>query len=811
MPENSNNFNYTLDSLSKTINSLLNKKGVNEENLLEIEQWLSSHLNKVRVKILEDVSIIGDQESDQKTRKDGVFILNRAGDIILDPGFQHHQTDYVESKETQNLANLIDESTLNKFNTAFLEALSEKKNTKADVLLKTGSSRFRECKLEFDILASNLDNNRVIVYYSFKDLQHMHLTDFQSIVLDNLPGMDVFLFDSEYRYILSGGKEKQKYNLTNSSFIGKTLFEVYKKQDQRRYFQFYNKAINGEFTEGEVRYKKDVYYIAAAPVKDIEGKTVAGILISQNVTKDKILEEKLIKSKEEAQRANKAKSIFLANMSHEIRTPLNSIIGFTEQLKKTTLDQQQKKFISLINQSSEHLLYLVNEIVFLFKLGMDKVYIEKTSFSIQELLSEIEDVYSKQATEKNLVFEMDTDSTLPPAVLGDPFRLRQILMNLLVNALKYTEKGTVKLTTKINQRTKTMAEVLFEVTDTGIGIDEKDLPFIFDVFEQGNKRTEKIRGGAGLGLGICKKLVTLFKGDITVTSEKNLGSTFTVTIPMELSDIKPQKEQSKSYNLDDSLLRGTKVLVADDDKHNRLLAELLLKGWDTEFSLVEDGQEALDELQKEQFDLVLLDIHMPRKNGVDVIKKVRSGKGPNATTPIVALTANALKADINSYLKVGFTDYVIKPFYEVELYNKLCHILQLEPSEQPTEEAPQKEEEVTIFADTFDVKELEKTAGGDKQFFNAMIDNFTENTDNLLESFKTGLKNQDWKLIGERAHKAIPSFKFFKLSNTASALAEIENMALRDHKYNTLPQIVNKVTTQIEQITEQAKAAKHKA
>ena len=811
MPENLNKLNPTLNSLSATINSLLNNKVVNADSLLEIEHWLSSHLNKIRVKKLEDVSIVGDQETAQEIRKDGVFIINRAGDIVLDPGFQNYQRNFAEGTEKKNLADLIDESTINKFNSAFLEALSEKKNTKANVLLKTGNNSFRECLLEFDVLTSNLDNNRIIVYYSFKYLQHMHLSDFQSIVLNNLPGMDVFLFDSEYRYILSGGKEKQKYNLTNSSFIGKTLFEVYKKQDQRKYFQFYNKAINGEFTEGEVRYEKDIYYIAAAPVNDAEGNTVAGILISQNVTKDKLLEEKLIKSKEEAQRANKAKSIFLANMSHEIRTPLNSIIGFTEQFRKTRLNQQQQKFISLINQSSEHLLYLVNEIVFLFKLGMDKVYIEKTSFSIKELLDEIEDVYTKQAAEKNLIFTMQTDPALPKIVKGDPFRLRQILMNLLVNALKYTEKGGFKLTTKINRQTKKTAEVIFEVADTGIGIDEKDLPYIFDVFEQGNKRTEKIRGGAGLGLGICKKLVTLFKGDITVTSKKNAGSTFTVTIPMELTDVVPHKATVKSYNLDDSLLRGTKILLADDDKHNRLLAELLLKGWNTRFTLVEDGQKALNELQKEQFDLVLLDIHMPRKNGVEVIKKVRSNKGPNTTTPIIALTANALKTDINSYLKVGFNDYVIKPFYEEELYNKLCNILQIEPGNEPTASAQKKEVETKLPNDTFNVKDLEKTAGGDKQFFNTMIDNFTENTEILLVSFKNGLIKEDWKLIGEKAHKAIPSFKFFKLFNTAHALSEIENMALRDQKYSNLPSYVNTVSEQIKEIVKQAEAAKQKA
>ena len=808
MPDNSNNFKLSLSSLSKTINSLLNKKELNEENLVQIEQWLSFHLNKIRIRKLEDVSIVGEKETEERTKKDGVFIINTAADIILDPGFQNYHNDYTERPEKLNLADLVEESTLNEFNSAFLEALSEKKNTKAEVLLKTGINRQRECVLEFDMLASNTDNNRVIVYYSFKDLQHVHLADFQSIVLNNLPGMDVFLFDSEYRYILAGGKEKEKYNLTNSSFIGKTLFDVYKKQDQRRYFQFYNKAINGEFTEGEVRYKKDVYYIAAAPVKNIEGNTVAGILISQNVTKDKILEDKLIKSTEEAQRANKAKSIFLANMSHEIRTPLNSIIGFTDQLKKTKLDEQQQKFISLINHSSEHLLYLVNEIVFLFKLGMDKVYIEKTSFSIKELLNELADVYKKQAAEKNLKFKITTDKALPYFVKGDPFRLRQILMNLLVNALKYTEQGQVNLTTTVIKKTKNKVELEFEISDTGIGIEEKDLPYIFDVFEQGNKRTEKIRGGAGLGLGICKKLVTLFKGDISVSSKKNEGSTFRVNIPLKVSDAKPRKEKEKSYNLDDSLLRGKKVLLADDDKHNRMLSELVLKGWQTDFVLAKDGEEALQALKNIQFDLVLLDIHMPRKNGVDVVKKVRANKGMNTDTPFVALTANALKADINSYLKVGFNDYVIKPFYELELYNKICNILQIENNDKQSSVASKPAIDEPATADTFNVYDLEKTAAGDKQFFNSMIDNFTENAATLLTGFESGLKNKDWQTIGERAHKAIPSFRFFKLNATANVLSKIEDLALRTQQFDALPETVNMVSGQIKEIIKQAKAAK---
>jgi signal transduction histidine kinase/response regulator of citrate/malate metabolism len=584
---------------------------------------------------------------------------------------------------------------------------------------------------------------------------------------------------------------------------------VFDKRTVRRIFPFYNKAINGIHTEGEVRYKKYIYHIVASTIKNKDNETVAGILVSQNITKDKQLEENLIKSREEARKADKAKSIFLANMSHEIRTPLNSIAGFTEQLNKTDLNGQQQKLVSLINNASEHLLYIVNEIIILFKLGMDKVHIEKIAFSIDELLEELHDIFKKQANEKGLSFKVDIDDKLPGTLNGDPFRLRQILMNLLINAVKYTDKGEIKLSCKMLSETAKSVELLFEVSDTGIGIDKKDMPNIFDVFEQGNKRTERIRGGAGLGLGICKKLVDLFNGQIFVESKLHKGSTFSVQIPFKKSKLTKIRKKEKNFSLEDNLLSRKKILLADDDEHNLLLAEMILKGWDTDFILAKNGKEATGILKDKKFDLILLDIHMPKRSGVQVIKALRSSKnGLNHSTPALALTANVLKADLNRYLKAGFNGYVKKPYKETNLYSKICNILQLEPGNHNTTKIQKSSIDKSSRLNSFEIEELKNVSKGDKVFFNKMIDNFANNAETLLIAFNSGIENKDLEEIGEKAHKAIPSFRFFKLNNIAASLEEIEHVALKQKRFTGLPEIIGQAEIEIKSAIQQAKASK---
>lgn len=608
-----------------------------------------------------------------------------------------------------------------------------------------------------------------------------------------------------------GGREKERFNLSNSDLVGKTLFEVMDKKTQRRLFPFYHKAISGEATEGEVRFKNELYYLVAKPITDANNNTVAGVLIVQNVTKDKELEQRLIKAKKDAQDANKAKSIFIANLSHEMRTPLNSVMGFTEQLKQSNLTNEQQHHLNLIEKASDQLLYLVNEIVFLFKLGLGRVYIEKVPFSLSELINELSELCTIEAKEKNLAFIVEKDETVADILIGDAYRLRQILMNLLINAIKYTDKGHVKFSYKVLSDSKNKVELLFTVADTGRGIAKKDLPHIFDVFEQGKILTRNTMGGAGLGLGISKKLSHLLDGAITVQSKLNVGSSFKLSIPLKKAPNKQVVKKENSYDLEDNHLKNKKLLLADDDEHSLLLSSTILSNLGLNVVMVKDGQHALDELQNNIFDLVLLDINMPKKNGVQVIKSMRANANcPNQKSPSLCITANALTGDIKKNLKAGFDDYLIKPFGEVELYNKLCNALSLKPntSNQNIKDLQVQDSQTTDSEDVFDTSELLRTAEDDKDFYNKMIDNFITNAEELAKFFTVNIHSAEWKTLGERSHKAIPSFKYFGMRKIASTFEEIEALALWDEKYEALPVLGEQALEMIYEAIKKAKAAK---
>ncbi len=809
MPLEYRKFDKKLLNVSETIEKLLSDKKNNISELEQIESWLSTQLGRIRLQKLNESNILSDGSSNKKLWQDGMMIVNTSMEILYYSGFKNYFSSSTFSHSHKSkLTDFIDDNHRNKFKETFSKSIIHLKNSSIEVDLKTGVGNLNRCNLEIDIESSNTNNDRYIVYFHFLESNDIQSFDYQSIVFDNLPDMDVFLFDKEYRYILSGGREKEKFGQKNSDYIGKKMFEVFDKQTQRRVFPFYNKALNGEYTEGEVRYKNNVYYVVAAPVKDYYKKTVAGILILQNVTNNKLLEENLIKSKEQAQKADRAKSIFIANMSHEIRTPLNSIMGFTEQLEKTKLDGQQQKLISLIKNASDHLLYLVTEIVFLFKLGMNKVYTENVPFSISDTLKELEETVVQQTEKKNLKFKIIKGDDIPPALNGDPFRLKQILMNLLVNAIKYTDKGKITLSCEVQKETENNVEILFKVSDTGVGISKNDLPYIFNVFEQGNKRTEKIRGGAGLGLGICHRLAHLLDGNIWVESKLNKGSTFFVMLPFKKSSVRKLKTREQKFDIDKKFLRGKKILLADDDEHNLILAEMLLKDWKTKYTLVKDGKQTIEKLSEQKFDIVLLDIHMPKKDGVQVVKNMHSDNtGINYRTPALALTANALKSDIHKYLKAGFDDYIIKPFKENDLYNKLCNMLEIK-TEKNSEIITERYFSENTKEDEFNIVELQKAAGDNKDFFNLMLNNFISNANEVLETFSTALEKENWQEMGEKAHKAIPSFKYFGLHNLSSNFERIENLTLHEKRYDELSDLIEQTNIQIKHIVKKATSAK---
>ena len=794
----------TFEQLSQMIQKLMLKENKSEAELEELENWLVMQLDKIRVSKLKKNPFNQSNGEAQELKQDGIWIFNSAFKIIHYAGMKNRLTqEQLQFGNTLLISDFLSDENFALFRNCFKESCEKNGSQLIRLNFKSGMGSITDCELYIDMQISNPSADRYVACIRYDDDPLIHLDNYQSIIFENMPGMDIFLFDKDYRYLFAGGGEKKRFNFSNIDFVGKTIFEVLDRKTVRSIYPFYNKVLNGEKTEGEVRFREEIYYLVGSPLKDAQNNTVAGIMIVHNVTNDKIIEERLLKSKEEAQKANKAKSIFIANMSHEMRTPLNAIVGFAEQLGKTKLSPDQQRFVELIRNASDHLMYLVSEVVFLFKIGMGKVHLEKIPFQLEDILSELDAMFSTQANDKKLDFEMNKGEGLPLVLLGDPFRLRQILINLLVNAVKYTEKGRVFFRCRVISESKRKIELLFEVEDTGVGIGSRELPKIFNVFEQGPVNNTGRQAGAGLGLGICNQLVMLLKGEITVKSELKVGSTFSVRLPFEKTDKKALNREVKEYSIADRKLAGKHILLADDDDHNLLLAEMILKNWGAKISMVKNGNDALKLLQKEEFDAILLDIHMPEKTGLELIKVLRSSMvQPNYKTATLAVTANALQSDLLRYLKAGFDDYLIKPYREADLYNKLCAVLGVETSTEQAGEVQQIVHQETGNID-FDVSELEKTANGDSDFFNLMIRNFVENAGHLVLCLETNLRERNFEEIGESAHKAIPSFKFFKSKQIAELISQIENLALRVHNFNDIPALVEETVRRVQFLIEQ--------
>ena len=653
----------------------------------------------------------------------------------------------------------------------------------------------------------------VFFHETFSDLE-----DYRKILLENLPGIDVYLFDIHFRHVLAAGNEKARLGLSNDDFSVKKFFYVFDEKTQKRLYPFYQSALDGKISEGEVRIKEEVYFVSVTPVYGFGKQVVGGALIFQNVTKEKEVEKNLIKAKREAEEADKAKSLFLANMSHEIRTPLNAIIGFTGLLNKTELTPKQIKYAGLISQSSEHLLSVVNEVLFLFKLGMGRVMIEKTPFELRENLLSVKESLQLRASEKNLGFHFSIDKNLPDRLVGDVYRLKQILINIITNAIKYTDEGEIDVRVLIEKKTRRKVFVKFEVEDTGIGISKKDIDTIFEIFAQPGLKNDKARRGAGLGLTIVQKLVTLLNGRLHVESELGKGSEFTVVIPFRIAKEDERPVVKEEYDIHYNQLKGKRILYADDDENNLLLGKSILHDWGIDFTLAKDGAQAYEFLKSEEFDIVLLDIHMPLLSGVEVVQKIRRRKeGPNSNARFVAVTANVMENDLENYLAGGFNDYILKPFSEENLYSKICQLLEIEPGNgwKVTGDKPEPEEHqeqdvtVNIQKDSFDTSELIKAAAGNNDFFYQMLDTFIRNAADTAESFEELAQQNDWEGVGQKAHKAIPSFRYFKLNNLVGDLTRLEKLGLHEKDFEPMKPLTSKLVGAIKDVVAEATSAKN--
>ncbi len=515
------------------------------------------------------------------------------------------------------------------------------------------------------------------------------------------------------------------------------------------------------------------------------------------------------KEKEVAERTAHLKHQFMANMSHEIRTPMNAIVGLTRLLLTKEPAPEQMRYLNAIQLSANNLLVIINDILDLSKIEAGKIIIEHIDFDLREVVNSVKDMLMVKVEEKGIELRVTIEDNIPKRLIGDPTRLNQILINLAGNAVKFTEKGHVEI--KVTQQKKDSNLWLkFDVIDTGIGIGTEYVDTIFDSFTQAGADTTRKFGGTGLGLTISKQLSGLMGGEISVSSILGVGTTFTSLIPFGESDV--QEFVKKESVLDEKSmdrLNRLKILLVEDNEFNRMVAEDTLKETipGVRIQMAVNGQDAVDRLRKEMFDIVLMDIQMPVMDGVTATKTIRATlPEPARSVRIIAMTANVLQEDVAQYFEIGMNAYVSKPFQTDELLLKMDAVMDIEVAKVAQEETPEpvavkeeppvKKEEPkpappVLPATVTDMNFLRSFTGGNPQKQQKYVGMFLDNAPKLMDSIEKALAVKDYPAIKIAAHSLKPQMSYMGIKEDVSKIFLIEQSSGEVAHHDTLPMLVS--------------------
>jgi PAS domain S-box-containing protein len=517
-------------------------------------------------------------------------------------------------------------------------------------------------------------------------------------------------------------------------------------------------------------------FVGAAALYNEEKQPVGTICINLDITHQKHLEQNLREAKQQAEDSARVKELFLANMSHEIRTPMNAILGMSQLLAKTPLAPRQSNFLHAITTSAQNLLVIINDILDISKLDAGKMTIERVGFNVARLCEQVEKTLHYKAEEKGLRLVTRVDPLIPDVVLGDPYRLTQVLLNLASNSVKFTEKGTILLTCEVAGYLNGQVFVAFSVADTGIGIDAAYLDHIFQDFSQGDTSVTRKFGGTGLGLSISRSLVQLMGCDLTIESEKNRGTTayFCLCLPTGTVADLPQRRSATIANPQE--LRGKQVLLVEDNEYNRLLAKTFLTNADLRVTEAENGEEAIARVREQVFDLILMDVQMPVLDGFETTLYLRHTVG--LTTPIIALTASAIHGEKQKCLAVGMNDYLTKPFYEDELLQLVHDWVARPPAGMAALPAATLPAAVPPAASSHALYKLDilfDTAKGNQKFVQSMLQTFIDGTYTALRDLNRALEVGSVQALQATAHKLRPSLMHLQIQPAVALMDSLEN------------------------------------
>lgn len=591
-------------------------------------------------------------------------------------------------------------------------------------------------------------------------------------IMDNME-LGLLEVDNDQRIIRAYDRFCKMIGYSENELVGKIAPELFISKDYQSVLDAeQEKRIHGKGSSYEMKLiKKDGTpfwaIISGTPIIDEYGNTVGSIGIHYDITERKKLEQELKQAKQVAEEASRAEKQFLANMSHEIRTPLNAIIGMTHLLFDTRPNQQQKEYLDVLKTTADFLYGLIANLLDMAKIEDGKVEVKKKPFDLIGLLRTTQQVFKIKLGNRPITIDLMIDARISGNYIGDDLLLNQILLNIVGNAEKFTQEGSIDIAVKVRKEEGENVLLEFKVSDTGIGIPAEKLDLIFQKFEQvtldGNKHK-----GTGLGLTITKQLVELQGGAISVKSHEGQGSTFTFTLPLQKvpEGVNLLKKEPTAEGLIVS-----QVLVAEDNAMNQKYISNLLNKWNIPFIIAPDGKKAVELAQQQAFDIILMDIQMPVMDGYEATINIRNTENPNKKTPIVALTASAMVDQKNRAMAVGMNDFISKPFTP----NHLLGIIQEYVS---TKKAPANDKEV--IASTGGKIELNRACltelyGEDKDYAADMFQTFLLEVVPDFGTLTEMINNSDWESLAKAVHKLKPTLAMVGLTELEKRMFDFED------------------------------------
>lgn len=509
-------------------------------------------------------------------------------------------------------------------------------------------------------------------------------------------------------------------------------------------------------------------------------------LIMNYVTKNNKYGKALKESKREAEKLAKAKQQFIANMSHEIRTPMNAIVGFAEQLDSGPLKKEQKEQLSTIRSSADHLMHLINEILDFSKLEHQKLYLEQIPMNPCHIVKDVKKYFDKAITDKQIELNISVDENCPKSVIGDPFRLRQILLNLISNSIKFTDKGEINVSVEAILKDSENVVLQYVVQDTGIGMDKSFLLKIFDEFEQAELSTSRNYGGTGLGLSITKRLIELHKGTIYIDSDLGEGTKVTFEIPYTIPTGTPESKEPQHAEVVTSI-GHLKFLIVDDEEYNRNLLATILKKHNANFDLAEDGKEAIELASKNNYDVIFMDARMPKMNGIEATKEIRNTNTTNVK--IIAITAAIEVADKQNYQNVGMNGIVVKPFKEDQLLLEIQRVT----NNEDFIINPETESDHLITEDHINFSNLKELSNGDQIFYIDMLQTFVQSTESGLQKIHEAFDKGELLSIADQAHKISAPCKHLKAEKLYQQLKKLESSTRMGEKNSKTKLLIHSI------------------